>query len=174
MARYSRSRQKACTACSAAKTRCIRTRPNCCSRCEHRQLDCGWPEESGSMDRTSSPRSVEQSHQTSTNAQEGTFHPRDHEDEYSFSGLLSPPANNRLHLSTDTTSKADDNARVDFSRLDMVCPIDAADISNRWLKAYVPDPSHKAKQYSGPIVTFIYRILKSFAAVTGELPEFFA
>ena len=57
---------------------------------------------------------------------------------------------------------------INFSDLQMVCPIDAADIGNRWLKPYVPDPSHKAKTYSGPIVIFIRRILKSHAAVVGK------
>lgn len=46
----------------------------------------------------------------------------------------------------------------------MVCPINAADISNRWLKAYIPDPTSRTKHYSDVITRFIYRVLKSYTA----------
>lgn len=48
---------------------------------------------------------------------------------------------------------------------ELFCPINADDIRNRWLNTYLPDPGQKTKEYSASITAFIYRILKSYAAV---------
>lgn len=56
--------------------------------------------------------------------------------------------------------------KLDFSNLDLVCPIKADDISNRWLQSFMPVPGQKSKEYPASITAFIYRILKSYAAKT--------
>lgn len=69
----------------------------------------------------------------------------------------------------------DNNSRTNASRgletldpsdLELFCPINADDISNRWLNSYVPVPGQKIKEYPTSITAFIYRILKSYAAIT--------
>lgn len=63
---------------------------------------------------------------------------------------------------------------LDFSRLDLICPIDVDAITNRWLNPYIPDPEQTVKEYPASVTRFIYRILKSYAAMTargrGTLP----
>lgn len=56
---------------------------------------------------------------------------------------------------------------LDFiSGMELFCPINVDDISNRWLNSYVPVPGQKVKEYPASITAFIYRILKSYAAIT--------
>ncbi|OIW22476.1 MFS general substrate transporter [Coniochaeta ligniaria NRRL 30616] len=50
--------------------------------------------------------------------------------------------------------------------LELFCPINAEDIRNRWLNSYIPVPGQKIKEYPASVTAFIYRILKSYAAVT--------
>ncbi|EGO59981.1 hypothetical protein NEUTE1DRAFT_121670 [Neurospora tetrasperma FGSC 2508] len=55
---------------------------------------------------------------------------------------------------------------LDFSHVDLVCPINANDIQNRWLKPYiVAVRGQTAKTLSPSITAFTYRILKSYAAI---------
>lgn len=58
--------------------------------------------------------------------------------------------------------------RLKFSNLQLACPINADEISNRWLNPYVPEPNQKVKQYPANITSFIYRILKSYAAAAAR------
>ncbi|PSN75078.1 MFS general substrate transporter, partial [Corynespora cassiicola Philippines] len=53
-----------------------------------------------------------------------------------------------------------------LANLELVCPIDAGAISNRWLNSYIPAPGQKNKEYSKSTASFIFRILKSYASVT--------
>lgn len=63
---------------------------------------------------------------------------------------------------------------LDFSRLELTCPIDADAITNRWLNPYIPHPEQTVKEYPASVTRFIYRILKSYAAMAargrGTLP----
>jgi hypothetical protein len=68
-------------------------------------------------------------------------------------------------LNTATTHLPDNFELLDFSRLDLICPINVNEIRNRWLNAYIPIPGQTPKEYSARITAFIYRILKSYAAV---------
>ncbi|SPO06529.1 uncharacterized protein DNG_09219 [Cephalotrichum gorgonifer] len=54
---------------------------------------------------------------------------------------------------------------LDFSDLELICPINADDISNRWLQSFIPVPGQKTKEYPATITAFIYRILKSYASM---------
>lgn len=70
-----------------------------------------------------------------------------------------------------TSSTADDTDRqdgLDFSRLNLACPIDVEKIQNRWLNPYVAEPDQSIKQYPAPITRFIQRLLKSYAAVAAR------
>jgi hypothetical protein len=55
---------------------------------------------------------------------------------------------------------------LDFSGLELVCPINVDDISNRWLNPYLPVPGQTIKEYPTSVTAFICRILKSYVAVT--------
>ncbi|KAI1333040.1 major facilitator superfamily domain-containing protein [Xylariaceae sp. FL0255] len=52
------------------------------------------------------------------------------------------------------------------SDLRLTSLITAEDISNRWLRAFIPLPAQTAKNYSPTVQTFIYRIVKSYVALT--------
>ncbi|KAI0025572.1 MFS general substrate transporter [Xylariomycetidae sp. FL0641] len=53
---------------------------------------------------------------------------------------------------------------LEFTDLELLCPINAEDISNRWLNTYVPIPNQAVKEYPATIQSFIYRTLKSYAS----------
>jgi hypothetical protein len=53
---------------------------------------------------------------------------------------------------------------LDFSDLDLICPINVNDISNRWLNPYIPSPEQTVKEYPATVTRFIYRTLKSYAS----------
>ncbi|KAK6222434.1 C6 finger domain containing protein [Colletotrichum tabaci] len=52
---------------------------------------------------------------------------------------------------------------LDFSHLELVCPINADDIANRWLHNFVPVPGQVTKDYTPRVSAFIHRMLKSYA-----------
>ncbi|KAL6874262.1 putative C6 finger domain protein [Trichoderma longibrachiatum] len=63
----------------------------------------------------------------------------------------------------------------DFSAPDLICPINAEEISNRWLNAYIPFPGQSIKNYPATVSAFIFRLLKSYTgmAVHGRgIPPF--
>ncbi|KAL5003855.1 hypothetical protein BDV10DRAFT_198853 [Aspergillus recurvatus] len=57
-----------------------------------------------------------------------------------------------------------DNNILNFSSLNLLCPINADDIKNRWIQAYIPVPEQTVKTYPPGVSTFIYRTLKSYTA----------
>ncbi|OBT67283.1 hypothetical protein VE03_02624 [Pseudogymnoascus sp. 23342-1-I1] len=57
---------------------------------------------------------------------------------------------------------------LDFSHLDLICPINVDDISNRWLNPYISSVGQEIKEYPAPVTRFIYRVLKSYAAVAAR------
>lgn len=54
--------------------------------------------------------------------------------------------------------------QLDFSNLDLFCPVDVEEISCRWLNSYIAVPGQKVKEYPAAINSFIYRMLKSYSA----------
>ncbi|RFU78620.1 hypothetical protein TARUN_3590 [Trichoderma arundinaceum] len=54
---------------------------------------------------------------------------------------------------------------LEFSELDLICPINAEAISNRWLNAYIPIPGQSVKNYPPTVSAFIYRLLKSYTGM---------
>lgn len=75
-----------------------------------------------------------------------------------------------------TTSSAAKPDTMDFSNLELVCPINAEDIKNRWIHAYIPIPGQIIKQYPPGVSGYIYSVLKSYTAIAvhgrGTLPPF--
>ncbi|OLN96288.1 hypothetical protein CCHL11_04442 [Colletotrichum chlorophyti] len=81
----------------------------------------------------------------------------------------------RVSTATDTVSNAIKQADLDFSGLDLTCPINANDIANRWLNNFVPMPGQTIKNYTPSVSAFINRVLRSYAnaAVRGhKIPPF--
>ncbi|KAL6912506.1 hypothetical protein FSST1_010266 [Fusarium sambucinum] len=70
-----------------------------------------------------------------------------------------------LSSSTRLNSRGKETELLDFSNLALVCPINSDDIKNRWLNSYVPLPGQTVKEYSPNIMSFVYRILKSYASM---------
>lgn len=91
------------------------------------------------------------------------------------------PSAGPLYIPGITTAKAlhsghasafagvsDGHEALDFSDLQLVCPINVGDISNRWLNPYIPVPGQTTKEYPPNITAFIYQILKSSAAAASH------
>ncbi|KAJ6108398.1 hypothetical protein N7523_009721 [Penicillium sp. IBT 18751x] len=74
------------------------------------------------------------------------------------------PQNTARSLNPDSRSNPEKSNDLDFRDLDLICPINVDDISNRWLNPYIPSPEQILKVYPAPVTRFIYRILKSYAS----------
>ncbi|KAL7925995.1 hypothetical protein ACQKWADRAFT_281482 [Trichoderma austrokoningii] len=186
--RYATSRQKACQQCSVAKARCDR-REKCCSRCAQRGLACVYVNTTGgsipfssSFARSSggpllSPERDDVSTPTQGTPQDPptpAIHPALADDSpiIEFSPTIpAATASTRLQLPVAPPSDSLFSASalqpevLEFSNLDLVCPINAEDISNRWLNAYIPIPGQSVKNYSPTVSAFIYRMLKSYTGM---------
>ena len=57
---------------------------------------------------------------------------------------------------------------LDFSNLDLFCPIDVDGITTRWMNPYIPVPGQKIKQYPPGVNVYIYRVLKSYATIAAR------
>lgn len=68
------------------------------------------------------------------------------------------------HRPVEEPAASGGSEKLDFSKLDLVCPIEPGDISNRWLNSFVPVPGQKPKDYPPTITAFIYRVLKAYAS----------
>ncbi|KAK5991580.1 hypothetical protein PT974_09865 [Cladobotryum mycophilum] len=136
--RYTTSRAKACKNCFRAKTKCDRAVGGC-SRCVARGVDCVYPVIVSTSPVTSSGNS--------SNA-------IDNESRASETSLLAQ------------VQGQDEEDPLDFTNLELVCPINAEEISNRWLHSYIPIPGQIAKDYPPNVAGFSYRMLKSYTTMT--------
>lgn len=142
--RYSASRQKSCYQCSISKAKCDRQAP--CARCAKRGLSCVYPKApSGSGEFSSSQ------------AQDDSFYDSDYGTKTSFT---SPRQEVLPAISTDDLTESS----LNFGYLDLVCPINVEDISNRWLNPYIPGPEQTLKSYPVTVTKYIWSILNSYAA----------
>ncbi|CAI7631216.1 unnamed protein product [Penicillium glandicola] len=81
----------------------------------------------------------------------------------------SPESRIPRHLDSSALSETSEKPDIlDFSRLDLICPINADDIRNRWLNPYIPGTEQELKEYPASVTRFIYRTLKSYAAVAAR------
>lgn len=179
--RYSTSRQKSCQQCSSAKARCDR-RPGRCIRCTQRGLPCAYPgtEEAlglGVFDEsTASSLAVSEGRPPSPLSVSNS----------SFSGLASirtgrSDGHHDHHASASASASlawggeaASEPQVLNFAHLELVCPINADDINNRWLNTFIPMPGQAVKEYPAGTNVFIHQTLKSYAGVAvngrGGLP----
>ena len=190
--RYASSRQKACHQCSNAKSRCDR-KAGRCARCSQRGLSCAYPESSLSLgDATQHSNFIgEGGFSTPFSASDGdgllrgqagelparrTLEGTNLEPTQSMMMMDSSRANSSpasvaaAHVSKNSGSNTAPFAArglqfLDFLGLELVCPINVDDIQNRWLNVYIPATESKVKNYPPSVTAFIYRILKSYAAV---------
>lgn len=190
MPRYSASRQKACHACSTAKSKCDRRAP-CCSRCVQRGLKCAYPAapKSNASSTTKkvqeAPFSLLTPPDITAPEEEGSVDSiSDYRDDtyWTEKNSISNDDNQSSLLSTHNlqTPQSISNPKSQSSEkcLDasaLVCPIDANEISCRWLNAYVPLPGQQIKNYPVKVTSFIFRVLKSYTAACirgNTLPPF--
>ncbi len=76
---------------------------------------------------------------------------------------------------TRSTRRRSTVPALNFSRLNLVCPIDADGIRNRWLNLYLPVPGQTIKTLPTNVTAFTLGILKSYAAIAvrgHDLPRF--
>lgn len=78
-------------------------------------------------------------------------------------GVLSPGDPGRS-VTTDRVFEGEPKT-LDFTGLELTCPISSDDIRNRWLNSYIPFPEQRAKNYPPSVTGFVYRVLKSYASV---------
>lgn len=60
-----------------------------------------------------------------------------------------------------------DSAEVDslnFSKLNLTCPISVDGIASRWMNPFIPDDEQRIKSYPPKVIIFLSRTLKSYAA----------
>lgn len=156
MPRYTTSRQKACTLCSTAKTKCDR-KPGQCTRCTLRGLSCTYP--LGKQPGIVVADAADNSGMPVTNA---VSIAQDH------SAFINSPIAG--------TSRSESNERTLLSptafgdpapslAADLFCPIDADAIQNRWLNSSFSKSGLDQKYYSTAITAFIYRMLNSYVGI---------
>lgn len=172
MPRYSSSRQKACQQCSIAKAKCDRNLRGC-ARCGRRDLTCAYPQVSspgpsvqhatlgsgtyfsGALFTTYLGSTPGPAHSETTRAVRST----------GSTNNGSPARTALTHTNAGSDLDPAEQEPVDFSNLDLLCPINVDDIGSRWLNSYVPLPGQTIKEYPPSIIAFVHRILKSYIAV---------
>jgi hypothetical protein len=161
--RYSTSRRKACFNCSTSKTKCD-GKAGFCTRCGIRGLSCHYPHTRTSDDSTPA------THSTSASKVGAGTYVIDESAQSIDASLNSPSNSSSTAFTTSSFHRPSELSKgfesLDFSDLELCCPINADDIRNRWLNAFVPVAGQKLKEYPASITAFIYRILKSYAAIT--------
>ncbi|KAJ5702988.1 hypothetical protein N7488_010536 [Penicillium malachiteum] len=88
------------------------------------------------------------------------------EREYVNMNTSTAPAPAELCLNQAPTKS--DDAGLDFSNLDLFCPINVDEITTRWMNPYIPVPGQQVKQYPPGVSAFIFRTLKSYAAIAAR------
>lgn len=175
--RYATSRQKACQHCSVAKAKCDR-RATGCSRCAKRKIPCVYPQIRSSKEKSPSqggpsPQSPDSIPDSLVPSLCG-LPPNSHSEAWAVP--WAQPVGQREHIRTasSNTLTLNKNAELDFSNLELFCPINTDEITTRWMNPYIPVPGQTIKQYPSGVSIFISRILKSYAAVAargrGTLP----
>lgn len=91
----------------------------------------------------------------------GRAHPRTHDGPIA---QITPPLSTVAAPGSGGSSGGQEAyENLDFSGLDLICPINVDEIATRWLHPYVPIPGQVTKDYHPRISDLIYRVLKSYA-----------
>ncbi|KAJ5645981.1 hypothetical protein N7490_002353 [Penicillium lividum] len=169
--RYSTSRQKACRHCSVAKAKCDRKIAGC-TRCAERKLSCAYSRIHGSKEREPRPPSPDSIPDSLVPSLDG-LPPNSHSKAWTVP--WAQPMRQLEHVDTAQSSIKPSNPvsssklpELDFSNLELFCPIDADEITTRWMNIYIPVPGQTIKQHPVVVSNFISRILKSYAAVAAR------
>ncbi|KAK9793116.1 putative Zn(2)-C6 fungal-type domain-containing protein [Seiridium cardinale] len=186
--RYGVSRQKVCQHCSSAKAKCDRIASGC-TRCTQRGLACTYHradriQKNMDCERQQNGSSAEPHvpstfngllpNAASTPPREGNtqiYTPISESHVSDRSAFGNPPSTIAASsiVRTQGSRALPHSPRgpetFDFAHLNLICPINDNDIRNRWLNTYVPVPGQIAKNYPRNVATFIYRVLKSYAAL---------
>ncbi|KAJ6000009.1 hypothetical protein N7481_000418 [Penicillium waksmanii] len=191
--RYSSSRQKACQNCSISKAKCDRGvgRCNrCITRGLNCTYARSHPVENSaqnaippnSIGGPCSPASLADSLGTGFGDEMPSMIGSTRFSDFTSTGNMAMPASvsgspatlslNSGRMDTAPTAVANTclprNAQdgvdiLDFSGLELLCPIDVNGITSRWMNPFIPDSEQRIKQYPASIITFICRIFKSYA-----------
>lgn len=72
-----------------------------------------------------------------------------------------------IHQEPSHAPRASHRGKLSFDLVEteLVCPIIADDIQNRWLSSYIPTPEQTIKEYPANVVSFMSRVFKSYAAI---------
>ncbi|KAM3555487.1 hypothetical protein MY1884_004433 [Beauveria asiatica] len=167
--RYTNTRQKSCRQCYSAKARCDRVQGGC-ARCAQRGLVCAYPQANAK------PSTLRSSGSMPSPASEISVAPSS--SEITTESVVAAMASHRRTASPRASSASADEADLhrglDFSSLKLTCHIDVERIQNRWLNPFIEQPDQTIKKYPPMIARFVFRILKSYAAMAArgqvELP----
>lgn len=169
--RYRVSRQKACQNCSQSKARCNRQNPQC-GRCTKRDLTCVYPR-SSSPALNNEPWPVSSS-LISTNSHNITSGENSKDCwDLELPNQLEPNHSKDDPSSSVPNTSSHQNAIIrdecmDFSSLNLNCPIKINQLSVRWVDAFIMNHGKKIKNYSVGTLEFISRTLKSYAAAASR------
>ncbi|KAJ5092547.1 hypothetical protein NUU61_007417 [Penicillium alfredii] len=196
VSRYISSRQKSCQQCSNSKTKCDRKQGRC-TRCTQRNLSCVYPRsnpsestrlessisDGGTFVSTSRPDASFPGPNSDLSINAESTNPtlpehivdtqtiiNDAGSVMSSIPSISTPESRLLrHLGSSSLGEVPEKPDIfNFSRLDLICPINVDDISNRWLNPYISGAEPAIKKYPATVTRFIYRVLKSYAAVAAR------
>ncbi|KAI9148192.1 hypothetical protein HJFPF1_12018 [Paramyrothecium foliicola] len=185
--RYKISRQKACQPCSKAKIKCDR-KAGTCGQCTRRALPCTYHEVPGGSSAIDNSSGGPQSGSPDESPLR-LLRPGPRSDGTASAGHVDPPAT-AIHGTSyeplDTlapsnqsyspsTQLAEEAEALDFSCLELTCPINADEISNRWLNTYIPTPGQALKTYPSNVILFIQNALESYTSMVirgREMPPF--
>lgn len=179
--RYATSRQKACLNCATAKARCDH-RSDGCHRCVRRGLSCQYHPQpcAPAVPRIAPGRLLAPRTEKRENGEPvGDIFSKTHGSGVWIANDLSrncfdidsttwrielgrqsqSPYHNPQHDQNQDTS-------INIRCSDLVCPIDAETIKNRWLGSFVPEPGQQHKAYSLAVLNYIAKMLKSYASAT--------
>lgn len=167
MGRYATTRQKVCHQCSTAKAKCDRF-PTGCSRCQIRGLKCSY----NSQNQTDVLSAAQTDLTSSWSSPQTLIAPSSLSAEITEEQSIRP-----VHKTSSGTSPDlwRSSANLNFNDLQLTCPINADEISNRWLNPFVPMADQSVKNYPSNVAAFIFNTLKSYAAVSingSRLPPF--
>lgn len=189
--RYATSRKKACQECSNAKAKCDLGKTGC-SRCARRALFCVYPTEDSKVS-VGHGQDYDEGAELDTSkkvypsngrgglspesAIQNSMHLADVASDVNANVNVNPETNSHVCISEFAPSFSHRASRLerpstdveipDFTApIELFCPVNVQDISNRWLNSFVPLPGQTPKKYPPAITAFMYRMLKSYAAVT--------
>lgn len=168
--RYAASRQKACQQCSSAKAKCDR-KPGICTRCEQRGIKCVYPQLAffktapASMDGPKETHSFISSDTSVPSGFNAGLSMGDQTADWKSPLISRHEAEQTPFPRPITSLPQSPGSRLDFSNLGIYCPINADDITARWMNPYIPVPGQSVKKYPTAVTNLICRVLKSYASI---------